>query len=99
MTIIEATGGNTGIGLSFVAAVRGYKLLLTMPETMSVERVTLLRQFGAEVVLTPGILMADAVSRAEQLAQTMPGALRLDQLDLERRSRLVHAHAASRRSG
>jgi cysteine synthase A len=79
MTIIEATGGNTGIGLAFVAAVRGYKLMLTMPETMSVERVALLRQFGAEIVLTSGILMADAVRRAEQLAQTMPGALCLDQ--------------------
>ncbi len=61
MTIVEATGGNTGIGLAFVAAVRGYRLLLTMPETMSRERVALLSQLGAEVELTPGILMGDAV--------------------------------------
>lgn len=79
MTIIEATGGNTGIGLAFVAAIRGYRLILTMPETMSVERVALLRQFGAEVVLTPGILMGDAVARAEQLVRETPGAVALDQ--------------------
>jgi len=79
MTLIEATGGNTGIGLAFVAATRGYRLILTMPETMSVERVALLRQFGAEVVLTPGILMGDAVARAEQLVRDTPGAVALDQ--------------------
>lgn len=79
MTLIEATGGNTGIGLAFVAATRGYRLILTMPETMSVERVALLRQFGAEVVLTPGILMGDAVARAEQLVRETPGSVALDQ--------------------
>jgi cysteine synthase A len=79
MTLIEATGGNTGIGLAFAAAIRGYRLILTMPETMSKERVALLRHLGAEVVLTPGILMDDAVARAMQLANEIPGALMLDQ--------------------
>ncbi len=79
MTIIEPTGGNTGIGLALAAAIRGYRLILTMPQTMSVERIALLRQLGAEVVLTPGILMGDAVARAEQLVGQMPDALMLDQ--------------------
>ncbi len=79
MTIVEPTGGNTGIGLAFVAAVRGYRLVLTMPDTMSTERVALLRQLGAEVVLTPGILMGDAVARATELATQIPGAIMLDQ--------------------
>jgi cysteine synthase len=79
MTIVEATGGNTGVGLAFVAAIRGYELILTMPESMSVERVALLRQLGAKVVLTPGILMHDAVARAEQIARELPGAIILDQ--------------------
>jgi cysteine synthase A len=79
MTIVEATGGNTGVGLGFVSAIRGYELILTMPETMSAERVALLRQLGAKVVLTPGILMNDAVARAEQIAKEIPGAIILDQ--------------------
>src|SRR5438477_13084673 len=79
MTLIEATGGNTGIGLAFVAALRGYRLVLTMPESMSTERVALLRHLGAEVVLTPGILMTDAVARAKKLAEEIPGAIMLDQ--------------------
>ena len=79
MTIVEATGGNTGVGLAFVSAIRGYGLILTMPETMSVERVALLKQLGAKVVLTPGILMNDAVARAEQIAKELEGAVILDQ--------------------
>jgi cysteine synthase A len=79
MTIVEATGGNTGIGLAFVCAIRGYRLILTMPEIMSVERIALLRQLGAEVVLTTGILMTEAVARAEQIAKELPGAIILDQ--------------------
>lgn len=78
-TIVEATGGNTGIGLAFVAAIRGYRLILTMPETMSTERVALLRHLGAEVILTPGILMGDAVARAASLVEEIPGAILLDQ--------------------
>src|SRR5437588_2229475 len=73
MTLIEATGGNTGIGLAFAVATRGYRLILTMPQTMSRERVALLRHLGAEVVLTPGILMRDAVARAETLLAALPG--------------------------
>ena len=79
MTLVEATGGNTGIGLAFVAAIRGYRLILIMPETMSKERVALLRHLGAEVVLTPGILMGDAVARAVELVKQIPDAIMLDQ--------------------
>jgi cysteine synthase A len=79
MTLVEPTGGNTGIGLALVAAIRGYRLILTMPETMSNERVALLRHLGAEVVLTPGILMGDAIARATQLVKEIPGSIMLDQ--------------------
>ncbi len=79
VTLVEPTGGNTGIGLAFAAAIRGYRLILTMPETMSIERVALLRHLGAEVELTPGILMGDAVARAKQIVETTPGTLMLDQ--------------------
>jgi cysteine synthase len=79
MTLVESTGGNTGIGLAAVAAVRGYRLILTMPESMSTERVALLRHLGAEVVLTPGILMGEAVAEARRIASVTPGALLLDQ--------------------
>lgn len=78
-TIVEPTGGNTGIGLAFAAATRGYRLILTMPEAMSAERVALLQHLGAEVILTPGILMTEAVARAEQLVTELPGAVMLDQ--------------------
>jgi cysteine synthase A len=78
-TIIEATSGNTGIGLGFVCATRGYKLVLTMPETMSSERRALLTFLGAEVVLTPGSLMREAVERAKLLLAERPTAICLDQ--------------------
>jgi cysteine synthase A len=79
MTLVEPTGGNTGIGLGLVAAVRGYRLVLTMPETMSKEKVALLRHLGAEVVLTPGILMGDAIARAKRLVKEIHNSIMLDQ--------------------
>jgi cysteine synthase len=80
-TIIEPTSGNTGIALAIVAAARGYRLVLTMPERMSRERVSLLRYLGAEVVLTPGTLMRDAVERARALVAETPGAVTLQQFE------------------
>lgn len=75
-TIIEATSGNTGIALAFVGAARGYKVVLTMPDTMSIERRKLLKSLGAELILTPGSLgMRGAVNQAEELLKSSPDAI------------------------
>jgi cysteine synthase A len=78
-TIVEATSGNTGIALAFVAATKGYKLHVTMPERMSRERLALLRYLGAQVTLTPGTLMREAVEKAAELRRQIAGAVALDQ--------------------
>lgn len=81
-TIIEPTSGNTGVGLSLVGAVRGYKVILTMPDTMSVERRKLAAAYGTEIVLTPGSAgMKGAISKAEELRDSIPGAVILQQFE------------------
>ena len=80
--IVEPTSGNTGVGLAWVAAVKGYRLILTMPETMTVERRSLLAAYGAEIVLTPGAEgMKGAVARARSIVEEHPGAILAGQFD------------------
>lgn len=79
-TIVEATSGNTGVGIAFVAAIKGYQAIIVMPETMSIERRRLVAAYGAEVVLTPGSGgMKAAIAKAEEIRQSTPGAITLGQ--------------------
>ena len=81
-TIVEPTSGNTGVGLAFVCSTRGYKLLLTMPDTMSRERMSLLKAYGAQLVLTPGSEgMAGSIAKAQELCASIEGALILQQFE------------------
>ena len=95
-TIIEPTSGNTGVGLALMAAVKGYRMILTMPENMSQERQSLLRAYGAEIVLTPAAEgMSGAIAKANALLEEIPGSFMCGQFDNPDRksTRLNSSHA------
>ena len=87
--LIEPTSSNTGVALAFVAAAKGYRLTLTMPEHISQERVAFLRMLGAQIVFTPGSLMGEAVRKAEKLVAATPGAVMLQQFRNPRTPRFI----------
>ncbi len=97
--IIEPTSGNTGIGLASLAAVKGYRMILTMPETMSVERQNILKAYGAEIVLTEGAKgMKGAIEKAKCLGEEIPGSFIPGQFEIQPMPRLTE-HLPDQRSG
>ncbi len=98
-TIIETTSGNTGVGLAMVSFIKGYHLILTMPETMSLERRNLLKALGAQIVLTDGLGgMAASIAKAQELRDSIPGSVILQQFENPSNA-AVHERTTGKKSG